>query len=116
MPLSLGDGKKPKPVTAFAEWTDTPDPFTGRKRLVWFGVNEAELFCFAGIWRPTPDGERFAFLTTKPNALVAPVHAKAMPVIVAPDDYTTWLTADYADACPLAKPYPAARMTIVPAS
>jgi putative SOS response-associated peptidase YedK len=139
VPLPMQGGKKPKPVTnvrnlsspfwksmlanperrclvpvsQFSEWTQEPDPATGKKRLVWFGVNDAELFCFAGIWRPTEEGERFAFLTTEPNALVGAIHPKAMPAILAPGDYDAWLSADYAGACALAKPYPAEAMHIV---
>jgi putative SOS response-associated peptidase YedK len=35
----------------------------------------------------------FAFLTTQANDLVRPVHAKAMPVVLAEADWETWLTA-----------------------
>ena len=58
------------PVTAFAEWTAEPDPTTGRKRKVWFEVIDAEMFVFAGIIRPTAEGEadRYAFLTCAPNS------------------------------------------------
>lgn len=101
------------PATRFSEWTADPDPATGKKRIVWFDVRDAELFCFAGIWRPTAEGERFAFLTSEPNALVAPIHPKAMPVILEPADYQTWLTTDFAGACALQKPFPADRMRIV---
>lgn len=48
----------------------------------------------------------FAFLTTDPNAVVAPVHPKAMPVIIAPEDADTWLTAPAADAMALQRPAP----------
>ena len=101
------------PVTAFSEWTTDPDPVTGKKRLMWFGVKDAPLFAFAGIWRPTPDGERFAFLTSEPNELVGPIHPKAMPVILDPTDYARWLTTDFAGACALQRPFPADRMSIV---
>lgn len=139
VPLPMQDGKKPKPITnvrntasnfwrsmlkeptrrclvpatAFSEWTAEPDPATGRKRIVWFEVRDAPLFAFAGIWRPTEEGERFAFLTSEPNGLVAPIHPKAMPVILAPQDYDRWLTTDYEGACALQRPFPAARMKIV---
>lgn len=98
------------PATAFSEWTAEPDPATGKKRIVWFDVKDADLFAFAGIWRPTEEGERFAFLTAEPNALVAPIHPKAMPVILAPEDYDRWLTTDFEGACALQKPFPAERM------
>jgi hypothetical protein len=35
----------------------------------------------------------FAFLTTEPNAIIAPIHAKAMPVILTtPEEVDAWLT------------------------
>ena len=41
------------------------------------------------------DHELFGFLTTEANAIVAPVHAKAMPVILTtPDEVDTWLEAE----------------------
>lgn len=102
------------PVTAFCEWSATPDPVTRRKRKVWFDVPGVEVFAFAGVWRPTPAGDRFAFLTTMANALVATVHPKAMPVILAPDEYATWLTGDFTAACALADAWPDGAMRIVP--
>jgi len=35
-----------------------------------------------------------ATLTTEPNAIVKPIHPKAMPVILHLNDWETWLTAD----------------------
>lgn len=60
---------------------------TGAKRKVWFAMPDGEPFAFAGVWRPTPEGDRMAFLTCEPNATVAAVHPKAMPVVLAPDHY-----------------------------
>lgn len=95
------------PVTAFSEWSAEPDPVTGRKRKHWFALRETELFGFAGLWRPTPDGPRYAFLTCEPNELVGRIHPKAMPVILdTPDEATRWLSVDGESAaamqCPLA--------------
>ena len=83
------------PVTAFSEWSAEPDPATGRKRKHWFALRHAELFAFAGLWRMTGEGARFAFLTCEANAVVGRVHPKAMPVIL-PDAAAAnrWLTAD----------------------
>ena len=53
------------------------------------------------------DGEpRFAFLTCEPNPLVEPLHAKAMPVILQPDEYDGWLSGEYDSVCALASPFP----------
>jgi putative SOS response-associated peptidase YedK len=45
---------------------------------------------------PTVNGPHlaYAFLTPEPNAVVKPIHPKAMPVILHQDDWETWLTAD----------------------
>lgn len=50
---------------------------------------------FAGIWRPLADGKRaYAFLTTDPNSLVAPIHPKAMPVIFHEEDEERWFAGE----------------------
>ena len=95
----------------------------GQPRNIWFGMKEkGALFAFAGIWRPwdgdwikdrdDPQTDVYAFLTTDPNDIVKPHHPKAMPVILQEDDYETWLTAEWADAKKLQKPYPADQMAI----
>ena len=92
------------PVTQFSEWSAAPDPQTGRKRKHWFDLlpssQEADpLFAFAGLWRPTEEGPRFAFLTCAPNQTVGRVHPKAMPVILRPGEaFDRWLSADGAGA------------------
>jgi putative SOS response-associated peptidase YedK len=87
------------PVTAFSEWSSDPDPLTGRKRKHWFALRDSELFAFAGLWRPTREGPRFAFLTCEANALVGRVHPKAMPVILdRAEEATRWLSASGQEA------------------
>ncbi|TIP78996.1 MAG: hypothetical protein E5X63_35910 [Mesorhizobium sp.] len=44
----------------------------------------------------------YGFLTTKPNTLVAPIHEKAMPMILATQEETeTWLNRPWSEAKPL---------------
>ncbi|MGO8919647.1 MAG: SOS response-associated peptidase family protein [Stellaceae bacterium] len=75
------------------------------------------MFAFAGVWTPWKgvrgpksapvegDHELFGFLTTEANAVVAPVHAIAMPVILTtPEEVDRWLEADAAEALPLQRP------------
>jgi len=93
------------PFTRFAE----PKPNAGREE-VWFRVSAAPVAAFAGIWRPGDEGNVFAFLTCEPNPLVAPIHPKAMPVILQPEDYQRWL--DGADAKELAVAFPSQLMSI----
>lgn len=103
------------PVTRFCEWTADPDPATGRKAKVWFGLKDeaAPLFAFAGLWRPGEGGPFMAFLTCEPNGLVGAVHPKAMPVMLRPNDARRWLDEPMASACALAQPYADADMRIV---
>ncbi|MFA5582241.1 MAG: SOS response-associated peptidase family protein, partial [Paracoccaceae bacterium] len=102
------------PFTSFAE----PDnrPGAPRNHPVWFALGQDRpLGFFAGIrtqWtsvRKLKEGEvtaeLFAFLTCAPNAEVAPVHPKAMPVILStPEECQRWLSAPTADALRLQRP------------
>ncbi|MET0745120.1 MAG: SOS response-associated peptidase [Microvirga sp.] len=111
------------PLTSFCEYEDTKP----RKTPTWFALGEDRpAFAFAGIWRPwkgtrgpkadAAEGEHllFSFLTTDANAEVAPVHPKAMPVILTtPEDYATWLTAPVEEALKLQRPLPDGALTIV---
>ncbi len=49
--------------------------------------------------------ELFGFLTTEPNAVVAPIHPKAMPVILTTSaEIDLWLLADASKALELQRP------------
>ena len=53
------------------------------------------------------DHELFGFLTTEANAVVAPVHAKAMPVILTTsDEVDRWREADTSEVLALQRPLP----------
>ena len=97
------------PVTDFCEWQGE----AGSKRERWFSVPSSPIFAFAGIWRPTDEGNAYAFLTCEPNPLVAPIHAKAMPVMLQEEDYDRWLVGEVGDACSLAQPFPSQLMAVV---
>ncbi|NCP11239.1 MAG: SOS response-associated peptidase [Sphingomonadales bacterium] len=96
------------PADSFCEWTGEP----GAKRKVWFALKDRPLFAFAGLWRQTSEGPRFAFLTCAPNALVGAYHPKAMPVILRAEDHDAWLDGDAATAEALAVPYDAGAMEL----
>ncbi len=111
------------PSNRFAE----PNPNAKKPRQpanTWFGLKEEDaLYAFAGIWRPwdgdwdkgrgAPTSEVYAFLTTEPNSLVRKHHPKAMPVILHPDDYDAWLTADWKVAKKLQAAFPAEEMRVI---
>jgi putative SOS response-associated peptidase YedK len=83
---------------------------------IWFAFDESRpLAFFAGIWtswalvRKVKEGEMtnnlFAFLTTAPNAVVVPIHPKAMPAILTTrEEVEQWLTAPPNDALALQRP------------
>ncbi|TGS19047.1 SOS response-associated peptidase [Mesorhizobium sp. M2E.F.Ca.ET.209.01.1.1] len=115
------------PVTSFAEPSpvDVKDPETGIKKSYWFALNEDRpLFFFAGLWtawhgvRKLKDGpadhEVYGFLTTEPNALIRPIHEKAMPVILTTkDEVDMWLTAPWSEARHLQRTAPDDALVIV---
>jgi putative SOS response-associated peptidase YedK len=111
------------PATSFCEYADTKP----RKTRAWFALSEDRpLFAFAGLstpWRGVrgpktapveDDHELFGFLTTEANAIVAPIHPKAMPVILrSQEDANRWLAADTPDALTLQRPLPDDALSIV---
>ena len=112
---------------SFAEYAPEPNPETKKKDVVWFALNDDRpLAAFAGIWteirgdrgtksKPVPGPHNvYGFLTTTPNAVVAPIHPKAMPVILTtPDEVETWMTAAAHEALKLQRPLPDGALRIV---
>lgn len=102
-------------ATSFSEHHPT-EKFEGRKAAAWFAFNgdeERPPFACAGLWRPWSverkkgeDGDfnLCAFLTTEPNSVVAPIHPKAMPVILDPSYYNTRLSAEPDEIIQLPRP------------
>lgn len=99
------------PFTSFAEPKPGRDA-EGRPAQYWFEIPGAEVSAFAGLWRQSAFGPVFAFCTTDANPLVAPLHPKAMPAILHPEDYETWLTGDPVAARALVAPFPSQLMTV----
>jgi putative SOS response-associated peptidase YedK len=107
------------PFTSFSEFNKA------QGGDIWFALDESRpLAAFAGIWtnwtsvRKVKEGETnndlFGFLTTEPNDVVAPIHAKAMPVILTSElEIETWLTAPPDEALKLQRPLPAGTLAVV---
>ena len=89
--------------------------FTGKKspKTKWqFTKSGERRFCFAGLWRPMPDGQGAAFtlLTTEPGPDVAPIHDRQM-VILNRDDWSAWLGLTRPEA-ELLQPLPAGSLQV----
>ena len=86
------------PADGYYEWSGAE----GRKVPFFVQAADKGLFALAGLWEHWmgTDGselETAVLMTIAPNAELATIHDR-MPVIIAPEDYETWLTGEVEDA------------------
>jgi len=111
--LVLADG--------FYEWRQ--DPGQKSKTPLFIQLKSRQPFAFAGLWEiwHATDGSEIrscTIITTQPNEMMAPIHNR-MPVILSPEAYPLWLSAEEKDSNQLTQllvPYPADQMTAYPVS
>jgi putative SOS response-associated peptidase YedK len=96
------------PASHFYEFTGTKSPKTKWR----FTRAGEDWFCFAGLWRPLPDGSGNAFtiLTTAPGPDVAPIHDRQV-VVLDRADWFAWLDLSCPEA-ELLKPLPAGSLVV----
>lgn len=107
------------PANGFYEWQRTG----GRKQPYYLTVEDQPLFAFAGLYDEAPGGDTeasgsYAIITTRANALLAPIHDR-MPVILRREDEAEWLDPAVRDdgiVERLLGPYPAEAMAATPVS
>jgi putative SOS response-associated peptidase YedK len=96
------------PASHFFEFTGTKSP-----KSKWRFTKAGEgWFCFAGLWRPMPDGtgDAFTLLTTEPGPDVAPIHNRQM-VVLERSDWHAWLNLERPES-ELLRPLPPGSLTV----
>ncbi|PDS29332.1 SOS response-associated peptidase [Rhizobium phaseoli] len=98
------------PISGFIEWSESNQPHA-------VALKDRSTFALAGIWEvwrhPVGiDIRTFAVATCAPNDTIATIHNR-MPVVLRPEDYERWLSAD-PDPHDLMKPLDAKAMTMWP--
>ncbi|ANL66857.1 hypothetical protein AMC82_CH03239 [Rhizobium phaseoli] len=98
------------PVSGFIEWSESNQPHA-------VALKDRSTFALAGIWEvwrhPVGiDIRTFAVATCAPNDTIAAIHNR-MPVVLRPEDYERWLSAD-PDPHDLMKPFDTKAMTMWP--
>lgn len=109
--LVLADG--------FYEW----QRIDGKKQPFYFGLQDGQPFCFAGLWEQweSPEKEKVVsctILTTVANEVLKPIHDR-MPVVLDKKYYDLWLDPQVQKPESLKEllhPYPASAMTAYPVS
>ncbi len=104
------------PADGFFEWQHQGD----RKQPYFFSSPAGQVLAFGGLWESwrTPDGgllRTACILTTAANQGVGAIHDR-MPLLLAPEDWATWLEGTQAEAQALLRPAPEAALRSWPVS
>jgi putative SOS response-associated peptidase YedK len=83
------------PVSGFFEYQKVSGRKSKKRWLV--EAKDQPLMSLAGLWKASPNGviEAFTILTTRPNALIKPLHHR-MPVVLGSEDAKRWLSPEAA--------------------
>lgn len=87
------------PVTAWAE----AEGEKGRMTRTWYSLPGGAPFAVAGLWRPTQEwGDTYAMVMVDGHPRMAEVHDR-MPLVLAPEDWPTWVQGTPEDALALCR-------------
>ena len=91
----------------------------GGKQPYLFACKDDQPMAFAGLWERWERGpepvDSFTIIVTESNVLTQQIHDR-MPVILAPERYDTWLSADAAEATALLRPCAEDLLSMLPVS
>ena len=73
---------------------------------------DGQPFAFAGVWQEVDGEPAYTIITTRPNAVVRPIHDR-MPVILSPAEHEMWLDPGMSieAGLKLLGPHPSAEMS-----
>lgn len=96
------------PVTRYAE----AEGERGKKTETWLSVSEMPIMAWAGLWRTSDEwGDCYTGVMTDAAPELMQIHDRA-PVLLAQNDWETWLNAPLEDVYHFDRPWPPAEMAI----
>lgn len=89
------------PVTRYAEAYGTK----GNMKETWVSIPDQKIFAVAGLWRPSDEwGNCYTMVMTDAAGEAAEAHSR-MPVILAPEGVSAWLSVPMEQAINLCRPW-----------
>ncbi len=97
------------PTARYAEAVGEP----GKMTTTWLSLRSAPVFAWAGLWSDSDEwGRVYTAVMTTNCAELAHIHDRS-PVILAPQDWSNWLSAPLADLMRFDRPWPAEDMAVL---
>jgi putative SOS response-associated peptidase YedK len=95
-----------------AHYAEAEGP-SGKMRTTWLSLKSAPVFAWAGLWAKHEDwGPVYTCVMTDNAPELADIHDRS-PIILAPEDWETWLTAPLDELRRFDRPWPANDVNVV---